>query len=70
VPEGFAHGFLVLSDSADFLYKTTNYYAPQYERTILWNDPALEITWPLAGEPILSAKDQKGLVLATAEVFA
>jgi dTDP-4-dehydrorhamnose 3,5-epimerase len=69
VPEGFAHGFLVLSDSADFLYKTTNYYAPQYERTILWNDPALAITWPVGGEPILSAKDQKGLLLAAAEVF-
>lgn len=57
VPPGLAHGFLVLSESADFLYKTTDYYAPQYERSIAWNDPAIGIRWPLNGEPILSAKD-------------
>ncbi|NEQ42726.1 MAG: dTDP-4-dehydrorhamnose 3,5-epimerase [Leptolyngbya sp. SIOISBB] len=71
VPEGFAHGFYVLSDSADVLYKTTNYYAPQHERTILWNDPDMAIAWPLAGqEPVLSAKDQQGDRFAAAEVFA
>jgi len=57
VPEGFAHGFLVLSDSADFLYKTTDYYAPEYERSIRWNDPDLAIEWPLDGEPLVSPKD-------------
>jgi dTDP-4-dehydrorhamnose 3,5-epimerase len=71
VPPGFAHGFYVLSESADVLYKTTDYYAPQHERTILWNDPDLAIAWPLLkAEPILSAKDQQGATLATAEVFA
>src|SRR3979409_1693692 len=57
VPKGFAHGFLVLSDTAQFLYKTTDYYAPEYERCVLWNDPALGIKWPLLGEPKLAAKD-------------
>jgi dTDP-4-dehydrorhamnose 3,5-epimerase len=60
VPEGFAHGFMVLSDVAEFLYKTTDYWAPAYERTILWNDPTLAIDWPLKGEPNLSAKDKAG----------
>lgn len=60
VPEGFAHGFLVLSDVAEFLYKTTDYWAPEYERAILWNDPTLAIDWPLTGEPNLSAKDRAG----------
>jgi len=60
VPEGFAHGFLVLSEVAEFLYKTTAYWAPQYERTILWNDPTLNIDWPLQGEPNLSGKDKAG----------
>ncbi len=60
VPEGFAHGFLVLSDVAEFLYKTTDYWAPAHERTILWNDPTLAIDWPLTGEPNLSAKDKAG----------
>ncbi|MHB8829808.1 MAG: dTDP-4-dehydrorhamnose 3,5-epimerase [Syntrophales bacterium] len=60
IPEGFAHGFLVLSEVAEFLYKTTDYWAPQYERTIAWNDPTLAIAWPLQGEPNLSAKDQAG----------
>lgn len=71
VPEGFAHGFYVLSDSADVLYKTTDYYAPEHERTILWNDPELAIAWPLAGAaPVLSAKDQQGDRWAEADVFA
>jgi len=69
IPPGLAHGFAVLSDSADFLYKTTDYWAPQYERTLLWNDPDLAIEWPLAGEPILAAKDQAGKRLSEAEVF-
>lgn len=70
VPGGFAHGFLVLSDSADFLYKTTDYYAPAHERCIAWNDPALSIEWPDCGvAPALSAKDRMGLSLATAELF-
>ncbi len=60
VPEGFAHGFLVVSDSAEFLYKTTDYYAPEFERCIAWNDPDLAITWPVVGEPILSPKDLQG----------
>lgn len=70
VPPGFAHGFLVLSDSADFLYKTTDYYAPEHERSVLWNDPAIGIDWPLPGEPLLSGKDQAGVLLKDAEVFA
>ena len=69
IPEGFAHGFLVLSDVAEFLYKTTDYYAPEYERTILWNDPELGILWPVYEEPRLSKKDQKGLLLREAETF-
>ncbi|MBW8327846.1 MAG: dTDP-4-dehydrorhamnose 3,5-epimerase [Thiobacillus sp.] len=70
IPPGFAHGFLVLSGHAEFLYKTTDYYAPQFERSLLWNDPALAIDWPLDGAPLLSAKDQAGLPLAECEVFA
>ncbi len=69
LPPGMAHGFVVLSDSADFLYKATDYYAPQFERTILWNDPDLGIEWPLAGEPVLSSKDAAGLPFRDAEVF-
>lgn len=70
VPEGFAHGFLVLSETAEFLYKTTDFYAPQHERCIAWNDPDLAIDWPLAGiTPQLSAKDQDGKLLAAAEIF-
>lgn len=69
VPAGFAHGFVVLSDTADVLYKTTDYYAPKYERCILWNDPAIGIRWPRDGVPQLSAKDQIGLRLDQAEVF-
>ena len=63
VPEGLAHGFLVLSDTAEFLYKTTDYYAPQYDHCIAWDDPTLAIDWPLEGAPILSAKDAKGSLL-------
>jgi dTDP-4-dehydrorhamnose 3,5-epimerase len=70
VPAGFAHGYLVLSDTADFLYKTTDFYFPEHERTIAWNDPALGIQWP--GDPaqfILSAKDREGVGLPVAEVY-
>ncbi len=70
VPPGFAHGFVVLSQTADFLYKTTDYYAPEYERSILWNDPALGIDWKISGEPILSNKDKEAVPLEQAEVFA
>jgi dTDP-4-dehydrorhamnose 3,5-epimerase len=71
VPAGFAHGFVVLSESADFLYKTTDFYAPQHERCIAWNDPTLAIDWHLGGiEPTLSAKDLAGLRFEQAEVFA
>jgi len=67
VPPGLAHGFLVLSESADFLYKTTDYYAPEHERCIAWNDPTLAIDWPLAGrQPVLSAKDLAGRSFADA----
>lgn len=69
IPEGFAHGFLVLSESADFLYKTTDFYAPQHERCVLWNDPDLGIEWPLTGEPVLAAKDRVGIRFRDAEVF-
>ncbi|MDB9506746.1 dTDP-4-dehydrorhamnose 3,5-epimerase [Microcystis aeruginosa CS-338/01] len=69
VPEGFAHGFIVLSERAEFLYKTTNYYYPQYEKTILWNDADLGIDWPLENPPILSPKDQAGQPFKSVEVF-
>lgn len=69
VPEGFAHGFLVLSERAEFLYKTTNYYYPQYEKTIAWNDTDLGIDWPLDTPPILSPKDQAGQPFKSVEVF-
>ncbi len=69
IPPGFAHGFVVLSEVAEFLYKTTDYWAPQYERSILWNDPALGIDWPIIGDPLLSGKDKEGVLLANAEVF-
>jgi dTDP-4-dehydrorhamnose 3,5-epimerase len=69
LPPGMAHGFVVLSDSADFLYKATDYYAPEFERTILWNDPDLGIEWPLVGEPVLSSKDAAGLPFREADVF-
>ncbi|MCX7263567.1 MAG: dTDP-4-dehydrorhamnose 3,5-epimerase [Burkholderiales bacterium] len=70
VPAGFAHGFIVISESADFLYKTTDYYAPAHERCISWNDPSIGINWPLGITPMLSAKDQQGVSLAAAQVFA
>jgi len=70
IPEGFAHGFVVLSESAEFLYKTTDYYAPEHERSLLWNDPELGIEWPFDEPPQLSAKDQAGKCLSDAELFA
>ncbi|MGH8566128.1 MAG: dTDP-4-dehydrorhamnose 3,5-epimerase [Gammaproteobacteria bacterium] len=69
LPPGIAHGYLVLSERVDVLYKTTDYYAPEHERVILWNDPDIDIEWPLAGEPLLSPKDQAGLPLKQAECF-
>ena len=69
IPPGFAHGFVVLKDNTEFLYKTTDYYAPQYERCIRWDDPAIGIEWPVSQSLILSAKDQQGLLLSQAEVF-
>lgn len=69
VPEGFAHGFLVLSESAEFVYKTTDYYAPEHERCIAWDDPAIGIGWPLGEAPIVSAKDARGQLFAAAETF-
>ena len=70
IPPGFAHGFLVLSEYAEFLYKTTDYYAPEHERSLLWNDPALGIAWPLGdAAPLLSAKDQAAQPLAQAETY-
>jgi dTDP-4-dehydrorhamnose 3,5-epimerase len=69
VPPGFAHGFLTMSDHAEFLYKTTDYWYPEHERTLLWNDPALGIDWPLSGAPILTAKDAAGTLLAASEVY-
>lgn len=72
VPEGFAHGFYVMSESAEFVYKCTDYYAPQHERSLLWNDPSLSIEWPLVNqqEPLLSEKDLKGELFANADYFA
>ena len=69
VPEGFGHGFLVLSDTAEFLYRTTDFYAPEYERCIIWNDSDLKITWPGDGEPQLSEKDLQGSLFADAEYY-
>lgn len=69
IPPGFAHGFYVLSEAAEFLYKTTEYYAPEHERSLLWNDPDLNIAWPLAGAPLLSDKDRQGVPLGQAEVY-
>lgn len=70
VPAGFAHGFLVMQDNTEFLYKTTDYYAPQHERCLRWDDATVGIEWPINESPLLSAKDQVGLALADAEVFA
>ena len=69
IPAGFAHGFYVLSDRAQVLYKATDYYAPEHERTVMWNDPELKIDWKLNGEPIVSVKDQRGALLGEAETF-
>jgi dTDP-4-dehydrorhamnose 3,5-epimerase len=69
IPPGFAHGFLVLSDQADFLYKTTDFYAREHERTVLWNDPQLKIDWPLQGEPLLTEKDARGTPFREAELY-
>ena len=69
VPEGFGHGFLVLSDSAEFLYRTTDFYAPEHERCIVWNDAEIGIDWPLGGDPLLSEKDKKGTLFSEAEYY-
>ena len=69
VPRGFAHGFVVLSDRVEFLYKTTDYYAPEHERTLLWNDPKVGVEWPLEGDPVLKPQDAAGVPLARAETF-
>lgn len=69
VPPGCAHGFLTLTENADFLYKATDYYAPEHDRTLLWNDPALAIDWPLIGAPLLAAKDVAGIPLQDAETY-
>ncbi|WP_018865194.1 dTDP-4-dehydrorhamnose 3,5-epimerase [Thioalkalivibrio sp. ARh3] len=70
IPEGFAHGFVTLSESADFLYKTSGYYARELERCIAWDDPEIGIEWPVEGEPVLSAKDREGVHLSEADVFS
>jgi len=70
IPEGFAHGFVVISDVADVVYKATDYWAPAHERCIAWNDPVIGVDWPIHGEPVLSDKDRQGVWLADAEVFA
>ena len=69
IPVGYGHAYLALSERVDVVYKTTDYYAPQHERTVLWNDPAIGIQWPLEGKPILNAKDERGALLKHAEVF-
>ena len=70
IPEGFAHGFAVISDQAEVLYKTTDYWSPENERCIIWNDATLGINWPIDGQPIISSKDARGATLQAAEVFA
>lgn len=69
IPPGFAHGFMVTSESAEFLYKTTDYWYPEFERTLLWNDPTVGIDWPFEGKPLLAAKDAAGALLQDAERF-
>jgi dTDP-4-dehydrorhamnose 3,5-epimerase len=69
VPPGFAHGFVVMSDTADFLYKTTDYWAPEFERSLAWNDPTVGVAWPVEGEPLLSAKDKSGAAFGVAEAY-
>jgi dTDP-4-dehydrorhamnose 3,5-epimerase len=70
IPQGFAHGFVTTSDTAEVLYKTTDYWFPEFERSLLWSDPAVGINWPLQGEPILATKDAGGMLLANSETFA
>jgi len=70
IPEGFGHGFVVLSESAEFLYRTTDYWAAQHERCIIWNDPELAINWPIESPPVLSDKDEKGVLFRDAEVYS
>jgi len=70
LPEGFGHGFLVLSDVAEFLYRTTDFYVPQHERCIIWNDPDLNIQWPISGKPVLSEKDSQGIRFSEAEMYS
>lgn len=70
IPPGFAHGFYVVSEDVDFIYKCTDYYAPQHDRTLLWSDPTIGITWPLVGEPLLSEKDKQGRAFSDADCFA
>ena len=70
IPPGFAHGFVVTSDKAEFLYKTTDYWAPEFERSLMWNDPAIGIEWPITDAPVLSGKDQVAKLLTEVEVFA
>ncbi len=70
IPAGFAHGFLALRDATEVLYKTTDYYAPEYERCVLWNDPDIGIDWPLTGVPLISEKDRSGVALKLAETYA
>lgn len=69
IPEGFAHGFLVVSEVAEFLYMTTDYYAPEHERCIIWNDPDIRVNWPLSEQPVLSLKDKEGVFLRDADVY-
>jgi dTDP-4-dehydrorhamnose 3,5-epimerase len=69
IPAGFAHGFLVQSENAHVLYKATDFYSPEHERTLAWNDPQLNIDWELQGEPIVSARDQRGVAFRDAESF-
>ncbi|KOR30521.1 dTDP-4-dehydrorhamnose 3,5-epimerase [Achromatium sp. WMS3] len=69
IPQGFAHGFVVISDTAEFLYKTTDYWFPEHERSLLWNDPTVNIKWPIQGEPKVAAKDAEGKLLSTADTF-
>jgi len=69
IPEGFAHGFLVLSESADCIYRTTDFYAPEHERSVLWNDPDIGVRWPMTGEPVLAAKDRAGKLFKEADLF-
>ncbi|MFM8864118.1 MAG: dTDP-4-dehydrorhamnose 3,5-epimerase family protein, partial [Limnohabitans sp.] len=70
IPPGFAHGFVVTSESAEFLYKTTDYWYPEHERSLLWNDPAIGIDWAIEGQPLLAAKDAAAPILRDAELFA